>query len=158
MGRIRHEAGRDPRPRTDGIHKPTTRLWAEDRGSASTELVVLTPLLILVLLVAVALGRMASAQLRVDDVAHQAARAASLARTEGEAQQQAHAVADAALAATGASCAHFTVTADVGPQTPGTVVRVTVVCLADLGISGLPGHVTVTRTADSVIDSYRGTA
>jgi Flp pilus assembly protein TadG len=143
---------------TGGIHRWAPWRWKSDRGSASTELVVLTPLLVLMLLVVVAFGRIVSARLRVDDAAHQAARAASLARSAGEAQRQAHAAARAALASSGASCAHFTVTADTGAMTPGSVVRVTVACTADLGVSGLPAHVTVTRTAVSVTDMYRGVA
>ncbi len=148
---------RSPRPvDTAGIHRQVSSLWTTDRGSVSTELVLLAPLLVLLLLVAVAFGRLASARLRVDDAAHQAARAASLARTAGEAERKAHEAAGAALAASGASCARFEVTANVGPLEPGGVVRVTVACTADLGISGLAPHMTVRRTAVSVIDTYRG--
>jgi Flp pilus assembly protein TadG len=146
-----------PASPTRGIHRRGVRPWTSDHGSASTELVLVTPLLVLVLLVAVALGRMASARLRVDDAAHQAARAASLARTADDAQRRAQTTARAALTTSGASCAHFTVTADVGAMTPGTVVRVSVACTANLGVSALPAHVTVTRNALSVIDSFRGT-
>ncbi len=154
---LHREAAAHPHRPTGGIHKRAPGLWTTDRGTASTELVVLTPLLVLVLLVAVALGRMASARLKVDDAAHQAARAASLARTAGEARRQAHTAAVRALAASGASCAHFTVSAEVGAIAPGGVVRVKVACAANLGVSGLPAHITVTRTAVSVIDTYRGT-
>ncbi len=157
MPHLGPEMTKRSRPSTRGIHRRVVWLWKPDRGSASTELVLAAPLLVLVLLVAVALGRMASARLRVDDAAHQAARAASLARTASDAQQRAQTTARAALAASGASCAHYTVTADVGAMTPGTVVRVSVACTANLGVSALPAHVTVTRSAVSVIDSYRGT-
>lgn len=139
------------------FHRRGSDLWKTDDGSVSTELVLLTPVLVLVLLVAVAFGRMASVRLRVDDAAHQAARAASLTRTAGQAHGQAHAAAVAALAASGASCTHVTVTADIGAFTPGGVVRVKVACAAELGVSGLPARITVARTAVSVIDTYRGT-
>ncbi len=151
---------RTPRPSrpadTGGIHRQASPLWMTDRGSASTELVLLAPLLVLLLLVAVAFGRLGSARLRVDDAAHQAARAATLARTAGEAERKAHEAAGAALTASGAACARFEVTANVGPLEPGGVVRVSVECTADLGVSGLAPHVTVRRTAVSVIDTYRG--
>lgn len=140
------------------FHKRATALWKTDDGSVAMELVLVTPLLVLLLMIAVALGRMASARLRVDDAAHQAARAASLTRTAAQAQRQARAAAFASLGASGASCAHVTVTADVGTFTPGGVVRVSVACSADLGVSGLPAHVTVTRTAVSVVDLHRGAA
>lgn len=138
------------------IHSRPRPLWIRDDGSAATELVVLAPLLVLVLLVVVGLGRMADARLRVDDAAHQAARAASLARNPGQARQQAGSAAGAALAAYGPSCSHFAVQSGTGPWTPGGVVRVTVTCSVDLGITGMPAHITVKRTAVSVIDLHRG--
>lgn len=48
-----------------------------DYGSATTELVLVTPLLILLALVAVAFGKLVGARLDADEAAHQAARAAS---------------------------------------------------------------------------------
>ncbi|MET9293083.1 TadE family protein [Streptomyces sp. NPDC003077] len=139
-------------------HKGSSSSRGRDRGAATTELVLLTPLLIAFLLVAVAFGRLATARLRVGDAAYQAARSASLARSAEEARRYAHAAAERALALTGASCAHFTVTADVGALLPGGTARVKVACTADLGLTGLPAHLTVSRTALSVIDSYRGKA
>ena len=56
------------------------RLKREETGSVVAELVLLTPLLILVLLFVVALGRLAGARIDVDGAAAQAARAASIAR------------------------------------------------------------------------------
>jgi Flp pilus assembly protein TadG len=151
-------AGREGVIGMRGLHHAVPREGQRgDYGSASTELVLLTPLLVLVLLVAVALGRMASARIRVDDAAHQAARAATLARTTTQAQRQARSTADAALAASGTSCAHVIVTTDAGNLIPGALVHVKVVCTADLGLSGLPAHLAVTRTAVSVIDAFRGT-
>lgn len=128
----------------------------QDRGSASTELVLVTPLLVLLLLVAVAVGHMATARLDADDAAHQAARAASLARTPTSARRQAQAVAAAALAGAGPSCSQFAVSTDVGSLQPGGVVRVRVSCTAALATAGLPAHVTVTKTASSVVDTFRG--
>ncbi|MDG4864414.1 TadE/TadG family type IV pilus assembly protein, partial [Streptomyces sp. T-3] len=66
------------------------------------ELVLLTPLLVLILLIVVGLGRLADARLRVNDAAHQAARSASLARTDAAAQTGARASATAALTGPGA--------------------------------------------------------
>ncbi|MDI5974027.1 TadE/TadG family type IV pilus assembly protein [Streptomyces sp. SL13] len=141
-----------------GFHRRSTTLWKTDGGSAATELVLVTPLLVLLLLVAVAFGRGVSARLRVNDAAHQAARAATLSRTAAQAQRQARTAALASLGASGASCARLAVTTAVGMFAPGGVVRVSVACTADLGVSGLPAHVVITRTAVSVVDLYRGTA
>ncbi|MCQ4084396.1 pilus assembly protein [Streptomyces sp. RB6PN25] len=140
----------------EGIHRRAAGLWRTEEGSAATELVVVTPLLVLVLLVMVALGRLATARLRVDDAAHQAGRAATLARTPDQARRQAGAAAGAALSASSPACTRSTVQTDTGAFAPGGVVRVTVACTAALGVVGLPGHVTITRTAVSAIDSHRG--
>ncbi|WP_431953433.1 TadE/TadG family type IV pilus assembly protein [Actinacidiphila sp. bgisy167] len=142
--------------RPDGT--PARKRWRDEHGSAATELVVVTPLLVLLLLVAVSLGRMAAARLKVDDAAHQAARAASLARSPATAQQAAHATAEAALHSAGASCARVATTAQVGRLAPGGTVRVRVACTAALVGSGLPGQLTVATTASSVVDTYRGSS
>ena len=68
----------DKRP---GTMRPGPRRRDNERGSATVELVILTPLLILLLLFVVALGRLAGARIDVDGVAAQAARAASIARS-----------------------------------------------------------------------------
>ncbi|MER6091293.1 TadE/TadG family type IV pilus assembly protein [Streptomyces bluensis] len=122
------------------------------------ELVLVTPLLVLVFLVVVAFGLLADARLVVADAAHQAARAASLARTEKEARAQAERAAGAALREAGASCTRPSVRLATGGLRPGATVTARVSCTADLGDltgSGLPGHVPLADTAFSVVDTYR---
>ncbi|MER6075162.1 TadE/TadG family type IV pilus assembly protein [Streptomyces sp. NPDC001817] len=124
------------------------------------ELVLVTPLLVLVFLVVVAFGLLADARLVVADAAHQAARAASLARTEKEAHAQAERAADEALREAGASCMRPGVRLATGGLTPGATVTARVSCTADLGRlthTGLPGHVTLADTAFSVVDTFRST-
>ncbi len=131
-----------------------------DRGSASVELVLVTPLLMLVLLIVVALGRLADARLVVADAAHQAARAASLERSERAARTQAGRAAATALKEAGATCRRPSVTVTTGGLTPGTNVSARVSCTADLGdltFTGMPGRVPLVGTAVSAVDSYRGT-
>ena len=53
------------------------RRWGEE-GSATVELVLLTPALVLLALVAFAFGRVVDARILIEDAAHSAARAASL--------------------------------------------------------------------------------
>nr|WP_168517072.1 TadE/TadG family type IV pilus assembly protein [Streptomyces sp. S1D4-11]QIZ01506.1 hypothetical protein HEP87_11165 [Streptomyces sp. S1D4-11] len=67
---------------------PTQPRRSQDAGSATTELVLVTPLLILLALVAVAFGKLVGARLDADEAAHQAARAASLARSADEARAE----------------------------------------------------------------------
>ncbi|MBA4867284.1 pilus assembly protein [Streptomyces sp. PSKA54] len=122
------------------------------------ELVLVTPLLVLVLLVVVAFGRLVDARLVVADAAHQAARAASLARTEREARPQAERAASAALDVAGASGTRPRVRLTTAGLTPGGTVTARVSCIADLGAltsTGLPGHVSLSDSAFSVIDAFR---
>lgn len=131
-----------------------------DRGSASTELVLVTPLLLVVLLVTVGLGRAVSTHLDVADAAHQAARAASLARTPDQAVSAAEQTAADALSQGGLACRNPQTRVDTSDFTPGGRVTVSVSCtttLTDLGIP-LPGvHHTSTSTASSPLDTYRQT-
>lgn len=129
-----------------------------DEGSVAAELVLLTPLLLLMLLFVVALGRTVSARLDVDGAAAQAARAASIARDPTTATAVAQQTATTALGSDKVTCGNLTVSTDTADFTPGGQVQVTVSCtvdLADLVGLRLPASQTVTSTATSVIDVYR---
>ncbi len=124
----------------------------------ATELVLLTPLLILMLLFVVALGRLAGARLDVDGAAAQAARAASIARDPSTATAMAQQTATAALGSDGVTCGHLTVSTDTAQFDPGGSVAVTVTCnvgLSDLSGLRLPASESISSTATSVIDTYR---
>jgi Flp pilus assembly protein TadG len=149
-------------PRQIRSRRARSGLPPEDRqrGSAAVELMVVAPLLVLVLLLVVTCGRLAFARLRLDDVAHQAARAASLARDPGTATTAATATTAQALSTSGASCASHSVSVDTSGFTPGGSVTVTVSCTTHLrDVSGLhlPGALTQTVAFTSVVDSFRGT-
>ena len=134
------------------------RARRDESGSVATELVLLTPLLILMLLFVVALGRTVSARLDVDGAAAQAARAASIARDPATATAMAQQTATAALGSDGVTCGGLTVTTDTADFAPGGQVQVTVTChvdLADLVGLRLPASQAVSSTATSVIDTYR---
>lgn len=140
--------------------RPSLAGPGRERGSATVEVVVLTPLLVLLLLIVVALGRLADARLLVADAAHQAARAASLARTDKDARTQAQQAANQALKEGGTACGRPRVHLATGGLTPGATVSVQINCTADLGDlthTAMPGHVTLTSTAYSAVDSYRST-
>jgi Flp pilus assembly protein TadG len=130
-----------------------------ERGSAAVEMVLIAPLLILVLLFVLFCGRLAHARLRVDDAAHQAARAASLTRDPASAAAAATAAAGDALRSSGASCATHSASVDTTAFRPGGAVTVTVSCTIEVGdLSGLhlPGHVVQTASSTSVVDAFRG--
>lgn len=130
-----------------------------DGGAVTTELVLITPLLIVLLLFLVLVGRVASTNARVIDASRDAARAASIERTQGEAAAAAQRVGSASLAGKDVTCSAFS--ADLTARTnfePGGSVEVEVSCtvtLADLSLLGLPGARTFTETTVEVIDVYR---
>ncbi|WP_435581614.1 TadE/TadG family type IV pilus assembly protein [Amycolatopsis thermoflava] len=136
-------------------------LRRDERGSAAAELTLLTPLLILLLLFVVFCGRLADAKLRINDVAHQAARAATLARAPSQATANAQAAASAALASAGITCQSLSVSTDTQGLKPGSTVTVTVSCsvgLGDLTSLGVPGSRTFQSSFSSPVDVWRGTA
>jgi Flp pilus assembly protein TadG len=109
-----------------------------DRGSMSVELAIVAPALILLLLLVAAAGRVVEAQGHIDGAARDAARAASLAQTSGQAEQLAVQAAQGDLGAS-SWCAGGTVAAPVTgfPAAaevvgPGSDVRVTVSCSVNM--------------------------
>jgi Flp pilus assembly protein TadG len=130
-----------------------------ERGSVTTELVIVTPLLLLFLLLVVALGRTAGSRIDIDGAASEAARAASIARTPLAAQDAARRTATTALADQDVTCANLDVTTNTAKFEPGGTVTVSVHCAVKLGdLTGLrlPSSKTLTATARAPIDRYRG--
>jgi Flp pilus assembly protein TadG len=133
-------------------------LRRDEAGSVTAELVLLTPLLILLLLFVVALGRLAGARLDVDGAAAQAARAASIARDPATATAIAQQTATAALGSDDVTCAQLSVNTDTALFTPGGSVAVTVTCsvsLSDLSGLRLPASESISSRFVAVIDQYR---
>ena len=129
-----------------------------DRGSATTELVIVAPILVVLLLLVVGLGRYAHGKQLVEQAAAAAARVASLSSTAGQAQDRALDAAARSLDDAGVSCASMSASVDTGSFRAGGSVTVTVVCTADLSglaLSGLPGSATMTATATSPLETYR---
>jgi Flp pilus assembly protein TadG len=127
-------------------------------GSAAVELTILTPLLVALLLFAVAAGRVGQARADVYGAAAQAARAASLRATPAEAAADARATARRALADRGHTCRRLTVGVTSALR-PGGRVSVEVTCrvtLADLTGIRLPGRQDVRARATEVVDAHRG--
>ncbi len=130
-----------------------------DQGSVSTELVLITPVLITLLLVVVSLGRLASARSDVDAAARDAARAAANTRSSVQAIDAGERAARAALIEGGVTCRTLTVAVDTDEFRSGGTVRATVSCTVELeSLTGvaLPGSRTVTATFLAPVDQYRG--
>lgn len=131
----------------------------DERGAAAVELVLVTPVLVVLMLLAVAGGRLASARAEVDAAARDGARAASIARSPGTAERDGRAAAEASLAEAGLSCSDLTVTIDATDFRPGGVAATTVACavdLSDLTGLGVPGARTVSARFTAPVDSFRG--
>ena len=130
-----------------------------ERGSATTELVLLTPVLIIVLLFVVALGRVASAHQEVDAAARDAARAATNARSAQSARIDGTDAARTSLVAGGVTCRTLTVDVDTTDFRPGGLVTATVACTLELGdLAGLrlPANRTMTSSFTAPVDEFRG--
>lgn len=134
----------------------------DDGGSASLELVVLTPALVGLLGLLVLAGRLAVAGNTVEQAADEAARSASIARTVAGARAAAQEGARRALAERDLRCSTVTVALDTSgftvPVGAPAQVRATLTCtveLSDLALPGFPGERAVTATAVSPLDTYR---
>ena len=130
----------------------------DQRGSAALEVVLVTPLLLLLLMFIVGLGRLASSRGEVDGAARDAARAASIARTPPAAADAARAVASATLADRSITCAQLDVAVDTSDFRPGGSVSVNIACavrLNDLAGTGFGSSRVLHGEAIAVIDTYR---
>jgi Flp pilus assembly protein TadG len=133
-----------------------------ERGSAVIEAAIGVPAFMLFVLLIIAGGRLAIADQAVQAAAADAARAASISRTQSQAEAHGTSSAAATLDRQGLRCTSLQVGVDTsGFGAPvGTPARVsaTVTCVADLSdlaIPGLPGHRRITATMSSPIDTYR---
>lgn len=134
-----------------------------DRGSYALETAVLAPVVIGLLLLMIAFGRVTSAAGSVDGAARAAARAASLERDAGTAQASGQAAADRSLQGEGVTCRASSVTVDtsgyaldIGQEATVTATIACTADLSDIGLPGLPGSKTLTASWTSSIDTYRG--
>lgn len=132
-----------------------------DEGSTVVEVVVLAPALALLIGLIIAGGRLAVAHQAVESSAAAAARAASIARTQADAEGKARDAAVASLDAQNLTCQATAITLDASgfaaPVGAPASVSATVTCQVELADTapGLPGTLTVTSTVASPIDTYR---
>jgi len=158
-------AGRVPeRVRAGGKNHPMRcrRRPDRERGSAVIEAVIGVPAFMLFVALIVFAGRVAIAHQGVQSAAADAARSASIARTQGGAQTEGNTAAATSLANQHVNCVTTTVSVDTsGFASPvGTPAKVsaTVTCdvnLSDLFLPGVPGSKAITATMSSPLDTYR---
>jgi len=127
-----------------------------ERGSVSVELVLLTPLLMVLVLFGVYAGRASEALIQVRHAADQAARAASKG-SRSQIQTTAARVAERALQNSGASCTELFVEASIIQQGEDSAVVVLVKCTIkndDLSLLVTDPRV-VSASSLEVIDRWR---
>lgn len=142
------------------MNKPAA--LAREEGTMTVEMAILAVVFVLLLSTIIGLGRVGLARNSIDQVAHDAARIASIARTGQVASADARAAAQDTLTQQGLTCAPLGVDVDASAfaspaGTPGQV-DVTITCtvpLADLLLPFAPGALTLTATASRAIDTYR---
>jgi Flp pilus assembly protein TadG len=134
----------------------------DERGSAAIEAAILAPPLLVLIGLAIVGGRIQIAGGAIEAAAHDAARAASISRTAGQARTSAYAAAGATLGQQGLHCANLAVLVDTSgfavPVGQPATVAVTVTCVvdfSDLVADGLPGSRTLNATFVSVLDTFR---
>ncbi len=130
-----------------------------EAGSVTTEMVLLTPVLLTLLGFLVFAGRVGGIQQQVIAAVDQAARAASLGGAPDIAEQVAADTVATNLADAEVSCRDLSVQVDTATFRRGGHVSVTATCgigLDDVVFAGLPGQRSFTATATEVIDIYRG--
>ena len=129
-----------------------------EAGSAAAEIVILTPVLVLLALLFVLGGRLANALQEVGDAARTSVESAVISSTASSAQAQALAASGYEISHDGLQCAPYSLTTDLTHFTPGGSVSVQLRCgvgLVTLGIPGLPGSVTLSGDAFAGIELYR---
>lgn len=134
------------------------RVLRRERGSVSIETAILAPALAALTVLAIVVGQSSIAYNHVAAAAHDAARVASLSRTEEAANTQATAVAQAVLDEL--DCAEVDITVNAGeinlPVGEPAIVDVTVLCMLDFSDVGLPLSRTLEATFASPVDVWRG--
>ena len=134
----------------------------ERGGAVAIESVLLVPAVMLMAALITAGFRITIAEDSVENIAGASARAASIARTAGQAQQDAQSVASSSLTTQGLQCQPSSVQVNTAgfsvPVGQPASVSVTVSCrapLADLLVPGLGGSRLLEATSSSPLDTHR---
>jgi Flp pilus assembly protein TadG len=134
----------------------TTQRMRRQRGSMAAELAVIAPVLLVFLMLLAGLGRLIEARGAVYGAARDAARAASLQRTPGGADDAAQQAAEADLAG---HCINRPTAARISVGfAPGDMVTYEVTCeasLKGLGVFRMPDTKRVTARASAPLDVFR---
>lgn len=138
------------------------RTKGSQRGSASVEMAILVPGLVIMLGLLIAGGRLWFARTTVAEAAHTAARSASLARSSGQAVVDGASAGRQSMVTAGLVCANQSVAVNTRafnvPVGTAASITATVKCtvpFADLLLPGMPGSIELTGSGSSALDTYR---
>ncbi len=136
------------------------RRLRNEQGSAPVELLIMTPVIVMMVGLALFTGRVGTIKQDVISASRDSARAASARQFAGPASADGEAAAHQTLAARNVPCQTLTVSVDTSNLAPGGSVTSTVTCVVDLSdvtsLLGLPGTVTIDATSTAIVDRYRG--
>ena len=122
------------------------------------ELVVITPVVLVVVLASLVFGRVSEARQQVVEAARAGAEAAAVLPAVGTAQWVGSINSVIDLLGRTHTCAHATISIDTSRFAPGGYVTAHVSCLvllSDIGFPGMPGSTTVSASATAPLDPYR---
>jgi Flp pilus assembly protein TadG len=132
-----------------------------DRGGAALTTAIFVPVVLVLLGLLIACGRIVAAQGAADAAARDAARTASLSADPASGETDARQAAEESLARSGLRCADISVVLDTSglaaPVGQAATVTATVSCTAPLSslmVPGLGGSKTLTGTMTSVVDTW----
>lgn len=138
--------------------RPRTRVDA-DRGALAVEFSIIVPMLLMLLALVFAYGRVGQVNGTMEAGVRDAARSASQTRTLTDAQATAERVLRGALGPGATGCLNTLRVDPIPVFEPGFAVTVTASCsysMQDLGLPGFPGSVTTRSTFSSPLDPNRG--
>lgn len=134
----------------------------DERGSVAIEAAIGVPAFGLFVMMIIMGGRVEVAKQSVDAAAYEAARAASIERTQSQAIASGKSAAASSLSSQNVHCTSTDITVNAAafnaPLGNTGQVTATVTCrvdLSDLSLPGVPGHRVITASASSPVDAYR---
>ena len=146
----------------DRLRRPSRNRHRDETGSAAIEAAIGIPAFGLFVAMIIMGGRVEIAKQSVEAAAYEAARAASIERTQGEAIAAGKSAAASSLRSQSVHCTSTDITINAAafnaPLGTTAQVTTTVTCrvdLSDLTLPGVPGHRVITATASSPVDAFR---
>lgn len=137
----------------------TVRRLRGERGTMALELAILAPIMLMLFMFLLACGRYYQTASLMENAAREGARAASQARSAGDAQARLDEAVGRAAGQAVDSCESSAGGAITSRFAAGQTLSVEVSCTIDyrdLGLLGLSGDTTITRRFSSSVDPYRG--